>query len=175
MLDVESPPPVSRGHRTAQEKKLRKRKDLDALIVKGGRRKRGVSQELLSRSGDSSSDGEREDNSSWRSGKTRGVVWGLKWGVVIGAFLGVLVLVMWLHLNLRIELDQVRRHVNRGTYYWTFFDVLTRKTPMISNLCCHEILFCFIFSRVLKLVWRSLTVSSLFSENLQFTFIVHTF
>ena len=38
MLDIESPAPMGQ-QRSAQEKKLRKRKDLDALIVKGGRRK----------------------------------------------------------------------------------------------------------------------------------------
>ena len=45
----------------------------------------------------------------------RGVAWGLKWGLLIGGFLSILVLVTWLHLNLRMELDAVRRHVNRGT------------------------------------------------------------
>ena len=49
MVDLESPT-NARLLRSAQEKRLRKRKDLDALIVqKGGRRKRGASQELLSR------------------------------------------------------------------------------------------------------------------------------
>ena len=128
MLDIESPPAAasSRTSRSAQEKKLRKRKDLDALIVKTGARRgaRGASQQLLPRmSGDSSSDEGRDDGdrAGWRGEERRSLVWGVKWGIIIGGFLSLLVIIIWLHLNLRIELDQVRRHVNRGTRSKSFF------------------------------------------------------
>lgn len=115
-MDVESPPPL-RVLRSAQEKKLRKRKDLDALIVNGTRKKRGSSQELLARSDETSSEGEVELGDGFSRRRRNGFSWGIKWGVLIGGFLSVLVLVVWLHLNLKIELDDVRRHVGRGKSY----------------------------------------------------------
>ena len=113
-MDIESPPPPLRVLRSAQEKKLRKRKDLDALIVKGTRRKRGSSQELLTRSDESTSEGEVDPG--FRRERRNSVAWGIKYGVLIGGFLSIIVLVVWLHLNLKIELDDVRRHLRRGKF-----------------------------------------------------------
>ena len=58
MMDLESPPGLRKVRTVHQEKRLRKRKELDALVREGGggrRRKAGGREELLYRDDDSSS------------------------------------------------------------------------------------------------------------------------
>ena len=113
-----------------QEKKLRKRRELDALIkdVGGGRKRRrvGVDEELLSKEDESSSDsGEGQIHEGvgvtvWRnSGTPRQytVLWGLKWALTIGTIFLLGTITVWLHISTRFELDVVRRHIVRGECY----------------------------------------------------------
>ena len=62
MIDIESPPTVRATRTSHQEKKLRKRRELDALVkdVGGGRKRRrvGANEELLSKEDSSSDSGE---------------------------------------------------------------------------------------------------------------------
>ena len=135
MLDLESPPPLMRARPTTQEKRLRKRRELDALVKdvgshhgrrRGGRGNSG--QELLGGSKDcSSSDsgsGVGEDHRQerlgvavWRGGSGRQYFtlwWGLKWGLGASTVFLLASITIWLHINTRAELDVVRRHIVRG-------------------------------------------------------------
>ena len=134
MLDLESPPPLMRARPTTQEKRLRKRRELDALVKdvgshhgrrRGGRGNSG--QELLGGSKDcSSSDGsgvgedhrhERLGVAVWRGGSGRQYFtlwWGLKWGLGASTVFLLASITIWLHINTRAELDVVRRHIVRG-------------------------------------------------------------
>jgi len=125
MLDIESPP-ISRITRNAhQEKRLRKRRELDALVkdVGGGRRRRkvGANEELLSKDDTSSDSGEGRIHEGvgvtvWRSARAPRhytVWWGLKWGLGIGTIFLLASITVWLHVSTRFELDVVRKHIVR--------------------------------------------------------------
>jgi len=124
---------LMRARPTTQEKRLRKRRELDALVKdvgshhgrrRGGRGNSG--QELLSGSKDcSSSDGssigedrrqERLGIAVWRGGSGRQYFtlwWGLKWGLGASTVFLLASITIWLHINTRAELDVVRRHIVR--------------------------------------------------------------
>jgi hypothetical protein len=51
-------------------------------------------------------------NGAWQG--RRGIVLGLKYGLAAGTCLALAVLAVWLHLCTRLELDRLRRQVNRG-------------------------------------------------------------
>ena len=127
MIDIESPPVVRTTRSSHQEKKLRKRRELDALVrdVGGGRKRRrvGANEELLSKEEETSSDsGEGRIHEGvgvtvWRSAGTPRhytVWWGLKWGLAIGTIFVLATITVWLHVSTRFELDVVRRHIVRG-------------------------------------------------------------
>lgn len=131
MLDVESPPSARAARPCLQEKRLRKRRELDALVrdVGGGRRRKGgggsAAQELLSREEGSSSEGSAgEGRGQERLGVTvwRGVHghqyctlwWGLKWGLGASTVFLLASITIWLHVSTRFELDVVRQHIVRG-------------------------------------------------------------
>ena len=137
MLDLESPPPLVRARPTTQEKRLRKRRELDALVrdvgghhgrKRGGRGSSG--QELLDGSKEcSSSDGssvgedrrkERLGLAVWRANggirHTFTLWWGLKWGLGASTVFLLASVTIWLHINTRAELDVVRRHIVRGEF-----------------------------------------------------------
>ena len=114
-----------------QEKKLRKRRELDALVREGGgrRRKTGGREELLYRDEETSSEdsgqGRVEEGvgvTVWRPqpypnlshSRRRGVMWlGVRWGLamVLVIFLGSVT--TWLHLHTRREIEMVRIEMSR--------------------------------------------------------------
>ena len=126
MLDLESPP--LRTVRTLhQEKRLRKRRELDALVREsGGRRRRtGGREELLYGEEETSSDDsgpgrthEAGGVTVWRPShqvRRRGVVWlGVRWGLAMGLVIFMGSLSVWLHLHTRTEIEAVRRQLARG-------------------------------------------------------------
>ena len=121
MLDLESPP--LRSVRTLhQEKKLRKRRELDALVKEGGgrRRKTGGREELLYREEESSSEDSGPGRIQvWRPSpdtrRRRGVVWlGVRWGLAMGLVIFMGSVTVWLHVHTRTEIELVRRELARG-------------------------------------------------------------
>jgi len=125
MIDIESPPAVRAARSSHQEKKLKKRRELDALVrdVGGGRKRRrvGVNEELLSKEDSSSDSGEGRIHEGvgvtvWRSTHTPRhytVWWGLKWGLAMGTIFVLATITVWLHVSTRFELDVVRKHIVR--------------------------------------------------------------
>ena len=124
MLDLESPAPL-RGGRVG-EKRLRKRRELDALkdVGSGRRRKNGgATQELLGTSSDCSTgevrDQEHVGVSVWRGVHGHRVLtawWWLKWGLGASSIFLLAIITIWLHISTRFELDVVRRHIVRGEW-----------------------------------------------------------
>ena len=126
-MDIESPPTVRAARSSHQEKKLRKRRELDALVKDvGGSRKRrrvGVNEELLTKEDSSSDSGEGRIHEGvgvtvWRSShhtpRHYTVWWGLKWGLAMGTIFVLATITVWLHVSTRFELDVVRKHIVRG-------------------------------------------------------------
>jgi hypothetical protein len=122
---VESPP--SAPHRVgpragAQEKRLRKRRDLDALSARHRRcGSSSAAQELLGVTPGSSSEwsaGEgavgRAGTAVWRGHSLLTLWWGLKWGLGASTVFLLASITIWLNVSTRFELDVVRRHVVRG-------------------------------------------------------------
>ena len=145
MLDLESPP--LRSVRTVhQEKKLRKRRELDALVREGGsrRRKTGGREELLYRDEESSSEdsgpGRIEDGGGgvtvWRPSqhtrrRRRGVLWlGVRWGLAMGLVIFMGSVTVWLHVHTRTEIELVRRQLARGN------SVISEIRLRVSSLQC---------------------------------------
>ena len=136
MLDLESPPGLRKVRTVHQEKRLRKRKELDALVREGGggggrRRKTGGREELLYRDDDSSSEdsgqGKIQEGGGmtvWRPAATytvsqtrrrQGLLWlGLRCGLVLGLLVFLVSLVVWLHLNTATDLQRLRTQLGRG-------------------------------------------------------------
>ena len=122
MIDIESPPTVRTARTSHQEKKLRKRRELDALVkdVGGGRKRRrvGANEELLSKEDSSSDSGEGRIHDGvgvtvWRSSHTprHYTVW---WCLAMGTIFVLATITVWLHVSTRFELDVVRKHIVRG-------------------------------------------------------------
>ena len=132
MLDLESPPGVRKVRTVQQEKRLRKRKELDAMVREGGgrRRKTGGREELLYRDEDSSSEdsgqGKIQDGGGvtvWRpasysvtqSRRRQGLLWlSVRFGLGLGLLLFLASLVVWLHLNTRADLQRLRTQLGSG-------------------------------------------------------------
>jgi len=125
-MDIESPPAVRAARSSHQEKKLRKRRELDALVkdVGGGRKRRrvGANEELLTKEDSSSDSGEGRIHEGvgvtvWRSShhspRHYTVWWGLKWGLAMGTIFVLATITVWLHVSTRFELDVVRKHIVR--------------------------------------------------------------
>ena len=133
MMDLESPPGLRKVRTVHQEKRLRKRKELDALVREGGgrRRKTGGREELLYRDDDSSSEdsgqGKIQDGGGvtvWRPAATysvthtrrrKGLLWlGLRCGLALGLLVFLVSLVVWLHLNTTTDLQRLRAQLGSG-------------------------------------------------------------
>lgn len=133
MMDLESPPGLRKVRTVHQEKRLRKRKELDALVREGGgrRRKTGGREELLYRDDDSSSEdsgqGKIQDGGGvtvWRPAATysvtqtrrrQGLLWlGLRCGLALGLLVFLVSLVVWLHLNTTTDLQRLRTQLGSG-------------------------------------------------------------
>ena len=132
MMDLESPPGLRKVRTVHQEKRLRKRKELDALVREGGgrRRKTGGREELLVREEDSSSEdsgqGKIEEGGGvtvWRPAafsvsqtrRRQGLLWlGLRCGLALALLVFLLSLVVFLHLNTRTDLLRLRAQLGTG-------------------------------------------------------------
>lgn len=132
MMDLESPPGLRKVRTVHQEKRLRKRKELDALVREGGggrRRKAGGREELLYRDDDSSSadsgQGKIEEGGGvtvWRPGysltqarRRQGLLWlTLRCGLGLALFVSLVSVVVWLHLNTRADLQRLRVQLGSG-------------------------------------------------------------
>ena len=132
MMDLESPPGLRKVRSVHQEKRLRKRKELDALVREGGgrRRKTGGREELLYRDDDSSSEdsgqGKIQDGGGvtvWRPAaytvtqtrRRRGLLWlGLRSGLALGLLVFLASLVVWLHLQTSTDLQRLRTQLGNG-------------------------------------------------------------
>ena len=106
-----------------QEKKLRKRRELDALVkdVGGGRKRRrvGANEELLSKEDSSSDSGEGRIHDGvgvtvWRSGGSTPRHYTVWWCLAMGTIFVLATITVWLHVSTRFELDVVRKHIVRG-------------------------------------------------------------
>ena len=131
---MDSPPTGVRVLRPAhQEKKLRKRRELDALVrdaAAGGgglgrkHRRVGAAQQLLHDTSSSSESGPEDGGVVWRGGgggvevvrgRQRSRLWAfVRWAGISFGVVMVLGLVVWLHLATRLELDLVRKYIVRG-------------------------------------------------------------
>ena len=134
MMDLESPPGLRKVRSVHQEKRLRKRKELDALVREGGgrRRKTGGREELLYRDDDSSSEdsgqGKVQEGGGmtvWRPAaatytvtqtrRRQGLLWlGLRCGLALAVLVFLVSLVVWLHLNTRTDLLRLRAQLGSG-------------------------------------------------------------
>ena len=133
MMDLESPPGLRKVRTVHQEKRLRKRKELDALVREGGSRRRqtGGREELLYRDDDSSSEdsgqGKIQEGGGvtvWRpaatysvtqSSRRQGLLWlGLRCGLALGLLVFLVSLVVWLHLNTTSDLQRLRSQLGSG-------------------------------------------------------------
>jgi len=128
-MDIESPQSVRETRASQPEKRLKKRRELDALVkdVSTGRRRRrrgganSATQGLLGSSSDCSSVGDGRAHQSlgvtvWRGINGHRVFtlwWGLKWGLGASTVFLLASFTIWLHISTRFELDVVRRHVVR--------------------------------------------------------------
>ena len=143
-MDIVSPNHERATKQLHQEKGLRKRRELDALVkdFSGGRKKKRLSanEELLYKDESSSDSGEGRVHEGvgvtvWRSSKASShfkIWWSLKWALCIGTVVLLSTITVWLQLSTRFELDLVRKHLVRGEYVYRL-ESLYFTTPIATK------------------------------------------